>query len=105
VLRVVKACVKELSSLSAEVRFDLADAIERLEAGQRLSMPLSRPMPSVAQGVHELRLRDRAGIYRVFYALVVGRDIWLLHAHAKKTQAATPHTIELVRKRLKEIMP
>jgi phage-related protein len=54
---------------------------------------------------HELRLRDRAGIYRVFYALVVDGDIWLLHAYAKKTQAATPHTIELVRKRLKEIMP
>jgi phage-related protein len=105
VLRVVKACVKEVAKLSEQVRFDLADAIARLEDGQTLSMPLSRPMPTIAPGVHELRLRDRAGIYRVFYAFVGGLDIWLLHAHGKKTQATTPHTIALVRKRLKEASP
>ena len=102
-LHIVKACQKELSGLSEEVRGDLADAIARLEEGQKLAMPLSRPMPSIAPRVHELRLRDRAGIYRVFYALIGPGGIWLLHAHTKKTNAATPQTIDLVKKRLKEI--
>ena len=30
-------------------------------------MPLSRPMPSIEPGAAELRIRDRAGIYRAFY--------------------------------------
>ena len=34
-----------------------------------LSMPLSRPMPSIGPGTHELRLRERSGAYRVVYVL------------------------------------
>jgi len=47
--------------LPAEIRADLADALARLDAGLSLSMPLSRPMPAIGPGVHELRLRDRSG--------------------------------------------
>ena len=39
-------------------------------AGLILAMPLSRPMPAIGRGVHELRLRDRSGQYRVIYALI-----------------------------------
>jgi hypothetical protein len=39
-----------------DVRGDLADALARLDAGLMLSMPLSRPMPNMGRGVHELRL-------------------------------------------------
>ena len=44
---------------------DLADALARSDAGGCLAMPLSRPMPSIGPQVHELRLRDRTGTYRV----------------------------------------
>ncbi len=39
-------------------------------------MPLSRPMPSVGKGVHELRFRERSGIYRVVYVLLGANEIW-----------------------------
>ena len=58
----IKQCEKEVLTWPDEVREDLADALARLERGQTLSMPLSRPMPSIGKGVHELRLRDRTGI-------------------------------------------
>lgn len=35
-------------------------------------MPLSRPMPSIAIEAEELRIQDRAGIYRVFLLFKAG---------------------------------
>jgi hypothetical protein len=68
-LEILKQCDKELEAWPEDVREDLADVIARLERGQMLSMPLSRPMPSIGPGVHELRFKDRSGIYRVIYFL------------------------------------
>jgi len=66
-------------------------------------MPISRPMPSVAAGVSELRVRDENGIYRVFYYTASVRGILVFHAFVKKTQFTPPLEIDLARKRLKEL--
>lgn len=66
---VLPACQRELEAFPDAVRGDLADAMARLDAGLTLSMPLSRSMPSIGRGVHELRLKDRSGAYRVLYAI------------------------------------
>ncbi|MDX6559956.1 MAG: hypothetical protein QOF72_3005 [Blastocatellia bacterium] len=44
-----------------DVRREFGKVIFDLQKGEQLSMPLSRPMSSVAAGVEELRVRDRAG--------------------------------------------
>lgn len=66
-------------------------------------MPLSRPMPEVAVGMEELRLRDEAGIYRAFYFKKSKRGILILYARVKKTRKTPQHEIALARKRLKEM--
>jgi phage-related protein len=66
-------------------------------------MPISRPMPSVATGAAELRVKDEYGIYRVFYYTASARGILVFHAFEKKTQLTPPLEIELGRKRLKEL--
>lgn len=81
----------------------MADTLARLDEGHFLSMPLSRPMPSIGKGVHELRFRDRAGIYRVIYVLAGAGNIYLLHAFAKKASKTPQPNIDLAKKRLKEI--
>jgi hypothetical protein len=43
------------------VIFLLGKALLALQYGHSLSMPLSRPMPEVAAGVEELRVKDRSG--------------------------------------------
>ena len=97
------ASQREIAVLPDEVRGDLADALAKLDAGLTLAMPLSRPMPSIGHGVHELRLKDRSGQYRVIYALVVRGNVHVLHAF-KKTSRATPRrNLELAQKRLKEL--
>ena len=102
-LGIIKQCERELMEWPEEVRGELADVIARLERGQMLSMPLSRPMPSIGPGVHELRFRDRAGIYRVIYWIAGASGIWLLHAFNKKTQRTPPSAIDTARERLKRI--
>jgi len=66
-------------------------------------MPLSRPMPSISKNVHELRLKDRTGAYRVFYLLRTKHEIVLLHAFKKKSQHTPFNVIEIIRKRLSQV--
>jgi phage-related protein len=104
VLVITSTCRREIESLPEEVRGDLADALARLDAGLSLAMPLSRPMPTIGRGVHELRLKDRSGAYRVIYALVRSDRIYVLHAFKKTTPTTPPRNLALARSRLKEIL-
>jgi phage-related protein len=96
-------CSREIADFPEEIRRDLADALARLDAGHILSMPLSRPMPSIGKGVHELRFRDRFGIYRVIYVLVGGGVIYLIHAFMKKDKKTPQPNVDLAKRRLKEL--
>lgn len=66
-------------------------------------MPLSRNLSGIHLGLHELRLKDRAGQVRIFYFIKRGDAIYLLHAFNKKTQELPRKEIDLVLKRIKEI--
>lgn len=67
-------------------------------------MPLSRPMPSVAAGVEELRMKDRSVAYRVFYYIKLETAVVILHAFQNKTAKTHPHEIELARARIEEML-
>ena len=67
-------------------------------------MPISRPMPSMAAGVHELRFRDANGIQRVFYFLNSPKAILVFHAFVKKTQKTPSTEMLLGSRRLKEML-
>lgn len=87
-----------------EVKRELGKVIFDLQNGKNIGMPLSRPMPEVALGVEELRVRDSSGIYRTFYYKKYKRGILILHAFSKKTQKTLPREMEIARKRLKEML-
>ena len=100
---VLHPCCREIAALPDEIRGDIADAVARLEVGLMLSMPLSRPMPSVGRGVHELRLNHRSGTYRIVYA--VGRDgqVILVHAFKKTTRATPVRSMTVARQRIRRL--
>ncbi|MFI5098730.1 MAG: type II toxin-antitoxin system RelE/ParE family toxin [Candidatus Acidiferrales bacterium] len=56
------------------------------------------------QGRRSLRIRDRAGIYRVFYLVKSAQGILVFHAFVKKSRATPRQEAELGRKRLKELL-
>ena len=97
--------LQAIRSFPKPARLALGEAILNLQGGGKIGMPLSRPMPSVAPSVQELRVRDPAGIYRAFYLLKSQRGVIVFHASEKKTQKTPPQDIELGRKRLLELLP
>ena len=92
-----------IRSFPREVRDRLGKALFLLQAGEKPGMPLSRPMPSVASGVSELRLHGEDGQFRVFYFVASADGILVPHAFVKKTQQTPPTEIQFARKRLKEM--
>ena len=97
-------CRKELNDFPEAVREYLADALAKLDAGVMLSMPVSRPMPSIGSRIHELRFRNRSGVYRVVYFLALGGVIHLLCAFKKTTQKTDQKHLDLAKKRLREVI-
>lgn len=93
-----------LRNFPDKVRREFGKAIFDLQKGRKLSMPLSRPMPAIAPGVEELRIKDRAGAYRVFYFTRLETAILIFHAFNKKTAKTPANEMELARTRLKEML-
>ena len=96
-----RRCRHELSRMPVEILQDAADALAQLDAGLKLSMPLSRPMPAIASGAHELRLKDASGQYRVLYAFRGSGDVHVLHAFKKTTEATSNSNLAVARHRLR----
>ena len=86
---------QDILAFPDEVRRELGKAIFDLQKGNNLGMPLSRPMPDVAIGVEELRVRDASGIYRTH--IRSQRRILIIHAFVKKTQKTSQHEIDIAR--------
>ena len=62
-----------------------------------------KPMKAVGEGVRELRIRDRAGAFRVIYLAALADRIVVLHAFQKKTERTAKHDIDLAAKRFREL--
>jgi phage-related protein len=89
----------EIRAMPQEIRLVLGKALLALQYGHSLSMPHSRPMPEVAAGVEELRVKDRSGQYRVFYLKKFSEGICVLHAFMKKSRETPMSAIELAQRR------
>jgi phage-related protein len=71
---------------SSQARLEAGLLLRRLQQGQGLSLPHSRPMPAIGRKCHELRISDREQTWRIIYH--VGSDaIVVLDVFSKKTQA------------------
>jgi phage-related protein len=102
-LVVLKQAQRELKDAPKDIIEDVFALFDELMAGKHLSMPISRPLPSIAKGLHELRLSGRAGEYRVFYVIRVGAAIYVLHATSKKTEKTDRRTTDLIKSRLRSL--
>ena len=85
---------------SAEARREAGLLLRRLQWGEILGMPASRPMPSVGRRCHELRIVDRDASWRIVYRLDPDAVV-ILDVFSKKTGQTPKHVIETCRARLK----
>ena len=58
-----------------------------------------KPMPTVGPGAREIRVRDEAGAFRVFYVARFEDAVYVLHAFQKKTRETSRPDMELARQR------
>lgn len=85
-------------SISARIEAGLL--LRRLQQGENLSMPHSRPMPSIGKRCHELRIVDANKTWRIVYR--TDRDaIIVLEIFEKKTQQTPQQVIEICRIRIR----
>lgn len=91
--------LQKVKSFPAAVRQEPGKAIFDLQRGETLAMPLSRPVPSIALGAEELRIRDRAGIYCVFCYARLARGVLVFHAFTRKTQSTPKNELAKGKKR------
>jgi len=89
--------------LSSEARQEAGVLLRRLQRGETLALPESRPMPSLGPRCHELRVDDvqLKKEWRVVYC--IGRHaIAVLEVFQKTTRATPAHVIAVCRRRAAE---
>ncbi|MCL4805441.1 MAG: type II toxin-antitoxin system RelE/ParE family toxin [Anaerolineae bacterium] len=85
--------------MSREARVEAGYLLRQLQEGVLLSLPHSRPMPSIGNRCHELRIPDENVTWRIIYRNDAD-EIVILEVFAKKTDK-TPHkVIETCKRRL-----
>jgi phage-related protein len=85
---------------SQEARLEAGLLLRRLQQGESLGMPHSRPMPSVGVHCHELRIRDAGQNWRLIYR-IDDDAILILTVFSKSTRTTPNGVIESCKKRLK----
>ena len=76
---------------SASARIEAGYLLRQLQRGVALSMPHSRPMPSIGPHCHELRITDENKIWRIFYRIDV--DAIVIAEIIRKKTGKTPKTV------------
>ena len=84
--------------LHANARLEAGVALRRLQRGEGLSLPLSRPMPAIGRRCAELRIDDEDQTWRIVYR-VDADAVLVAEVFSKKTQATPKAVIDICRRR------
>jgi phage-related protein len=87
--------------LSEKGRLEAGFLLRRLQRGESLRMPFSRPLPVLRPRCHELRIRDIGGTWRIVYR--IDRDaIVIAEVFSKKTWAIPAGVLEVCKRCFRE---
>jgi phage-related protein len=89
----------ETPPFSKTGRIEAGFLLRRLQGGEKLGLPWSRPMPSIGNRCHELRINDENVNWRVIYR-IDNDAIVILDVFQKQTQQTPQYVIERCKKRI-----
>jgi len=89
------------SPFSSTARVEARYLLRRLQQGETLGMPHSRPLPSIGPRCHELRINDERATWRTIYR-IDSDAIIILEVFSKKSRAMPKAVIDGRKKRLKD---
>jgi phage-related protein len=84
---------------SKAARLEAGFLLRRLQSGEKLRLPWSRPMPSIGSRCHELRINDESVIWRIIYRIDTDAIV-ILDVFQKQTQRTPQNVIERCKKRI-----
>lgn len=85
---------------SPEARIEAGFLLRRVQRGETLPLPHSRPMPVIGPRCHELRVRDRGHQWRLIYRTDPDA-VLVLEVFSKKTGQTPGQVIDACRDRLR----
>ena len=85
---------------SREARIEAGVLLRRLQRGENIGLPHSRPMPSIGRRCHELRLPDKNVTWRIVYRLDADAVI-IGEVFPKKTGKTPNKIVETCKKRFR----
>jgi phage-related protein len=97
----LRECEIKTPPFTKEARVEAGMLLRRLQEGESLGMPHSRPMPSIGRRCHELRVRDQDRNWRVIYR-TDPKAILVVAVFSKTTRATTKHDIDQCKQRLQQ---
>ena len=84
---------------SKTARIEAGFLLRQLQIGEKLGLPWSRPMPSIGNRCHELRINDENLNWRIIYRIDADAII-ILDVFQKQTQRTPQNVIERCKKRV-----
>jgi phage-related protein len=100
----MKAARRDFEDFPDRARDKLLDALTVVADGGM--PPMAKPLTGFGSGVFELALAFRGDAFRVVYAVLLGPDVWVIHAFQKKSKTGikTPkHELDLIDARLRRV--
>jgi phage-related protein len=86
---------------SQTARLESGYLLRRLQRGETLGMPHSRPLPSIGPHCNELRVNDEQTTWRIIYR-IDSDAIVLLEVFSKKSRTTPKAIIDVCKRRLRE---
>jgi phage-related protein len=87
--------------LTSAARLEAGLLLRRLQRGEKLGMPQSRPMPAIGPRCHELRINDEGATWRIVYRIDPDAVV-ILEVFSKKTSQTPKPVIGNCKRRLKD---
>ncbi|BAU49169.1 transposase [Sulfurifustis variabilis] len=84
---------------SPAARLEAGFLLRRLQRGDRIGMPHSRPMPSIGPRCHELRANDERMSWRIVYRIDPDAIV-ILEVFKNSTRQTPAEVIEVYKRRL-----
>jgi phage-related protein len=84
---------------SENARIEAGYLLRQVQKGVKLSLPQSRPMPSIESRCHELRINDENLTWRIIYRIYTDA-ILILDVFEKKTNKTPKSIIDICKQRI-----
>jgi phage-related protein len=95
----VAAWCREDTSFSAVARQEAGRLLRRIQRGETLTMPHSRPMPAIGRRCHELRIDDDRVTWRIVYRTDPDAVV-IVDVFQKTTQTTPADVVAACRRRV-----